>query len=151
MVQNASIADGAPAVTAHDQALGNGTNDDEWQFTPTTSGYYRLVNANSGLSLAVQNASTAAGAPIVQAIYSNGTGNDEWLIEHTANGTYNFINRLSNLLLDVPEHTGKPGIQLDQAQPGTCANQQFRLIEDAPPPALAPVGASQQNAAANCR
>jgi parallel beta-helix repeat protein len=151
VVQNASTADGASVVTAHDHALGSGTNDDEWQFIPTTRGYYRLVNANSGLSLAVQNASTAAGAPIVQATYSNGTGNDEWLIQHTANGTYNFINRLSNLLLDVPEHTGKPGIQLDQAQPGTCANQQFRLIEDAPPPALAPVGASQQNAAANCR
>jgi parallel beta-helix repeat protein len=151
VVNDASTADGAPVVTAHDQALGNGTSDDEWQFIPMSSGYYRVVNANSGLFLAVQNAFTSNGAPIVQSTYSNGTGNDEWLIQHTANGTYNLINRLSNLLLDVPNLTAKPGIELDQAQPGTCANQQFRLIEDSPPPALAPFGASQQNAAAACR
>ena len=110
-----------------------------------------LLECDSGLSLAVQNASTAVGAPIVQSTYSNGTGNDEWLIQHTADGTYNIINRLSNLLLDVPSLTGNPGSELDQARPATCANQQFRLIEDAPPPALAPFGASQQNAAATCR
>lgn len=129
VVQDASTSDSAPVITAHDHPLGDGTNDDEWQFIPTTSGYYRVVNANSGLSLAVRNASATSGAPIVQSTYSNGIGNDEWLIQHTANSTYNFINRLSNLLLDVPNLTGHPGIQLDQAQPGTCTNQQFRLIE----------------------
>jgi hypothetical protein len=74
------------------------------------------------------------------------------VFQYTADGTYNCINRQSNLLLDVPSLTGNSGIRLDQA--GTTSHmrdQQFRRIEDAPPPALTPLGASQQNAAAGCR
>jgi hypothetical protein len=60
---------------------------------PTSNGYYRLVNTKSGLAMAVENASRADGAPIVQFAFSYGTGNYEWLIQHTDRGTYNFINR----------------------------------------------------------
>src|SRR5262249_11644956 len=115
VVQNASTTNGAPVVIAQPSSLGNGTNDDEWQFISAVNRYYRVVNANSGLAMAVQNASTMSGAPIVQFRFSNGTGNDEWLLQHADNGTYNFINRLSSLYLDVPGASATPGTQLDQA------------------------------------
>src|SRR5215472_9697299 len=111
VVQNASTTNGAPIVTAQPSSLGNGTNDDEWQFIPTNNGYYQVVNANSGLAIAVQNASTMSGAPVVQFTFSNGTGNDEWLLQHADNGTYNFINRLSGLYMEVPGASTTPGTQ----------------------------------------
>ena len=138
LVPSASTADGAPVVIASDYSLGNGTNDDEWKLIPTTSGYYQVVNVNSSLSMAVQNASTTSGAPIVQSTFSNGTGNDEWLLQHTDVGRYMLINRHSDLALDVPRPSGKPITQLDQASPNPCADQPFKLFEDAPQSALVP-------------
>lgn len=132
MVQDASTVDDAPVVVVPGRPLGNGTNGDEWKLIPTTNGYYQVVNANSGLSLAVQDASTAGGAPIVQSTYTNGIGNDEWLIEHTETGTYNFVNRRSGLLLEVPEPQGRPNRQLNQMPSNGCADQQFKFVEDAP-------------------
>src|SRR5579859_1136728 len=135
VVQNASTADGAAVVTAQPSALGNGTNDDEWQFIPTSNGYYRIVNANSGLVMAVQGASTTDGAPIIQTTYTAGsTNHGEWLIQPDDNGLYNFVNRLSSLSLDVPGTT--VGTQLVQSAAGGGANQQFSLVEDAPSTAV---------------
>lgn len=151
VVQNASIADGAPIMTAYDHALGNGSNNDEWKFIPSTNGYYQVVNANSSLSMAVQDASTASGAPIIQSTFSNGTGNDEWLIQHTANGSYNFVNRRSSLVLDVPDSRGKSNSQLDQAQANACADQQFKLVEDSLFGTLVPYGFFHDGAADDCR
>ena len=152
IVQNASTTNGAAVVTAQPSPLGNGTNDDEWQFIPTSNGYYRVMNTNSGLAMAVQNASTMAGAPIVQFTFSNGAGNDEWLIQHADNGTYNVINRLSSLFLDVPGASTTPGTQLDQASANGAANQRFSLLEDAPASvdfALSATPASQTVTAGN--
>lgn len=152
IVRNASTADGAPVVATYNPSLGNGSNDDEWEFIPTTSGYYRVVNVNSGLSMVVQSASTASGAPVVQSIYSNGTGIDEWLIQHAEDGTYNLINRQSGLLLDVPESRVTPNTQLDQTEPISCADQEFKLVEDAPVPALLPIdNSSGQESQGDCQ
>jgi parallel beta-helix repeat protein len=135
IVQGASTADGAAAVTAQPSPLGNGSNDDEWQFIPTNNGYYRVVNANSGLVMAVQGASPSDGAPIIQTAYTaDATFNDEWLIQPTDNGLYNFVDRLSALYLDVPGASTTAGTQLDQSPSNGGANQQFSLVEDTPPP-----------------
>jgi endoglucanase len=132
IVKDASTADGAPLVTAEPTSLGNGSKDDEWQLLPTSNGYYRLVNTKSGLGMAVENASRADGAPIVQFAFSYGTGNYEWLIQHTDRGTYNFINRLSGLFLEVPGGSSTPGTQVEQASYEPGRTQQFTLAEDAP-------------------
>src|SRR5581483_9861845 len=135
VVPGASTTDGAAVVTAQPNSLGNGTNDDEWQFIPTTNGYYKVVNANSGLVMAVQGASSSNGAPIIQTAYTaDATFNDEWLIQPTDSGLYNFVNRLSSLLLDVPGTT--VGTQLVQSAASGGANQQFSLVEDSPATAV---------------
>jgi parallel beta-helix repeat protein len=130
-VQGAATTNGAPVVTAASPSTGDGTGDDEWQFIPTDSGFYKVINQNSGLAMVVQGASTSSGAPIIQYAYSGGTTyNDEWLIQPVGNGLYNFVNRLSGLYLDVPGASITPGTQLDQWQSNSGANQQFSLVED---------------------
>src|SRR5205085_7746752 len=137
VVPGASTTDGAAVVTAQSNSLGNGTNDDEWQFIPTSNGYYKVVNGNSSLVMAVQGASSSNGAPIIQTAYTaDSTFNDEWLIQPTDSGLYNFVSRLSGLYLDVPGASTTAGTQLDQASPNGAANQQFSLLEDAPSTAV---------------
>jgi len=137
VVQSASTADGAAVVTAQPSSLGNGTNDDEWQFIPTSNGFYRVVNGNSGLVMAVQGASSSSSAPVIQTAYTAGsTFNDEWLIQPDNNGLYNFVNRLSGLLLDVPSGSTTAGTQLIQFASNGGANQQFSLVEDSPATAV---------------
>ncbi|MBU6411157.1 MAG: RICIN domain-containing protein, partial [Verrucomicrobia bacterium] len=133
IVQNASTTNNAPVVTATFASLGNGTGDDQWQLIPTDSGYYKVINKNSGLAMVVQGASTTNGAPIIQYAYSaDGTYNDEWMIQSVGNGLYQFVNRLSGLCLDVPGGSTNAGTQLDQASSTGGAYQQFSLVEDTP-------------------
>ncbi len=133
IVKGAATTNSAPVVTAQPASLGNGTGDDEWQFIPTDSGFYKVINANSGLAMVVSGAATTNGAPIVQFNYSSGTTfNDEWWIQPAGNGLYNFINRLSGLFLDVTGASTNAGTQLDQWPSNGGANQQFALVEDAP-------------------
>ncbi len=133
IVKDAATTNGAAIVTAQPGALGNGTGDDEWQLIPTDSGFYKVINENSGLAMVVSGASTTNGAPIIQFAYSSGTTyNDEWWIQPAGNGLYNFINRLSGLNLDVTGASTNIGTQLDQWPANGGANQQFALVEDAP-------------------
>lgn len=131
-VQGASTANGAAIVTADSSSMGDGSGDDEWQFIPTDSGFYKVINQNSGLAMVVAGASLTNGAPIIQYAYAGGsTYNDEWYIQSVGNGLYNFVNRQSELFLDVKGASLTPGTQLDQWPSNGGANQQFALVEDA--------------------
>ena len=135
-VQNAATNDGAAIVTDVASSLGNGSGNDEWKFIPTSAGFCKVINKNSGLAMVVDGGSTTNGAPIVQFTYSSGTTyNDEWWIQPAGNGLYNFVNRMSGLYLDVTGASTNAGTQLDQWQSNGNANQQFALVEDAPPTA----------------
>src|SRR6185295_7523620 len=103
-------------------------SNDQWKFTPTGNGYYRVVNKKSGLVLNVNGASTTAGALIVQSTYtSDSTYSDEWLIQPAGDGLYNFVNRRSGLYLDIPGGSTTPGTQLDQQVANGGANQKFNI------------------------
>jgi parallel beta-helix repeat protein len=133
VAQNASTVDGAVIVTAQPSPLGNGSDNDEWQFIPTDSGYYQIKNKNSGLVMAVQDAALTRGAIVIQSPYAaDTTFNDEWLIRPVGNGLYNFINRRSGLYLDVTGASKTEGAQLIQWSPNGGANQQFSLVADGP-------------------
>jgi hypothetical protein len=82
----------------------------EWQFQPTDSGYYQVVNRNA-LSRAGQNlvwdvnggpSATADQINIQLWTYVGGT-NQQWMPVPLANGAYKFVARNSGKCLDVPQ------------------------------------------------
>lgn len=85
---------------------------------PTTcsslTGYYKLVNRNSGENLDVSGASTKSGALIVQNP-DNGQSSQQWSFVDAGNGSCKIVNRRSGLLLNNPGGLETfPGTQLIQ-------------------------------------
>lgn len=130
--QNASTNSGAPVVISPPGTLGN----DQWQLIPTDSGFYRIMNRNSGSAMNVTGASLSSGALVIQWPFGSKT-NDQWMPIPVGNGLYSFTNRLSGLYLDEPNRTA--GTQLDQSVYSGSANQQFSLNLFASTPVAIPV------------
>ncbi len=98
--------------------------------TPTpgggSSGYYKIVNRNSGEVLDISGASTANGGKAIQWPYSGGT-NQQWQ-EVAVNGGYKLVNRNSGLLLEDPGASKTTGTQLDQWSDANGSNQWWNLV-----------------------
>ncbi len=97
--------------------------------TPTAGGttYYRLVNRNSGLVIGVSNASTSAGANLVQ-WSNNGSTDQQWSLVSVGNGYYNFVNHKSGLLIGVSNASTSAGAQLVQWSNNGSTDQQWSLV-----------------------
>ncbi|WP_371476850.1 RICIN domain-containing protein [Kitasatospora sp. NBC_00315] len=95
------------------------------------SGDYQIKNASSGLSLAVQGASTANSAPVVQ---NNDTtdGSASWSFVPQSNGYYEIRNTHSGQLLNVTAASGKPGALVVQWPAGGIAsgNDQWKPVHN---------------------
>src|SRR5205823_15053453 len=72
-VDSASTVNGAAILTDVANTMGNGSNNDEWKFVPTDTGFYKIINKNSGLAMVVAVAATTNGTPAVQFAYEGGT------------------------------------------------------------------------------
>ena len=118
--QNASTNSGVPVVISPPGSLGN----DQWQFVPTDSGFYRLMNKRSQLAMNVSGASTNSEALVIQWPFGSNK-NDQWMPIPVGNGLYYFVNRLSGLSLDEPQRAS--GTQFDQQPYTNGVNQQFSL------------------------
>jgi beta-glucanase (GH16 family) len=96
-------------------ACGSGQNNQEWQFTPTDSGYYKVTSRNAPLVWDVTGGPGATGiqTPIQLWSYGGGT-NQQWMPVSLGNGTYKFVARNSGLCLDVPSASTANGVQLQQ-------------------------------------
>ncbi len=97
--------------------------------TPTgavsyTAMSYNIVNADSGLNLAVSGNSTASGAAIVQSGDDNAL-DQEWQLVPEGDGTYKVVNRTSHLLLTAP--SGSQGAQLTQGSDSNAAAAGWRV------------------------
>jgi YVTN family beta-propeller protein len=90
-----------------------GQANQEWRWNPVSGGYGELQNQNSGKDLVVANASTAAGAKIIQ-YDQNGTTNGLWKPIALPTGSWRFQNENSGQCLDVPGYSTSPAVQLDQ-------------------------------------
>jgi chitinase len=90
-----------------------GEANQEWWWHPVSGGYGELQNQNSGKDLVVANASTAAGAKIIQ-YDQNGTTNSLWKPIALPNGSWQFQNENSGQCLDVPGGSTSRSVQLDQ-------------------------------------
>ncbi|MGH9931577.1 MAG: RICIN domain-containing protein, partial [Pyrinomonadaceae bacterium] len=110
-VAGTSTANGAQIVT-----WTNPWNDPnfEWQLVPTDSGYYKLVNHNSGKVAAVAGVSYANGANVVQWDWAEGATHEQWQIVTAGNGYSKLIARHSGKVLQVKTGVPTQGANLQQ-------------------------------------
>ncbi|WP_372515872.1 RICIN domain-containing protein [Streptantibioticus silvisoli] len=93
------------------------------------SGTYEIQSAASGLSLGVQNDSTANSAPIVQNADTGDTG-ASWSFVPQSNGYYEIKNSRSGQLLNVNAASGKSGALIVQWPAGgtSAGNDQWKPV-----------------------
>ncbi|BAJ32484.1 MULTISPECIES: RICIN domain-containing protein [Kitasatospora] len=109
-------------------ACGTGANQ-QWQFTPTDSGYYRVTNRNAAAGaqvLDVTAAATADGAKLQTWQWSGGA-NQQFRPVRQADGTWTLVNRNSGKCLDVTDVSTADGARLQQWACTGGAAQSFRL------------------------
>jgi glucosylceramidase len=96
---------------------GSGNVNQEWQFQPTDSGYYKVVTRNStseAWDVTGGAGATSDGAPVQLWSYGGGT-NQQWKPTLQSNGTYTFTARNSGTeCLDVTNRSTTNGTQLQQ-------------------------------------
>ena len=108
----------------------NGQTNAEWQFVPTSGGYYHIVNVNSQLAVNVTGGSAQKGATLIQYTPQGmNPGNDHWSPVKTPDGRYSFYNLTSYQVLEVPGFS-QTSTQLDQWFGNFGTNQEWRLIPE---------------------
>lgn len=96
--------------------------------TPTPgSGYYKIVNRNSGEVLDISGASTANGGKAIQWPYAGGA-NQQWQEVAVSGGGYKLVNRNSGKVLDDPGGSKTTGTQLDQWTDSNASYQWWNLV-----------------------
>ena len=115
-------------------ACSAGSTNQEWQFQPTSGGYYQVVTRN-GASEAWDvtggPSATGNGTPI-QLWSATGGTNQQWLPTLQSDGSYTFTARNSgNECLDVTNRSTANGTQLQQwACTANDTAQTFRLVPE---------------------
>ncbi|MDX6504092.1 MAG: hypothetical protein QOE29_1217, partial [Gaiellaceae bacterium] len=108
-------------------------NNQQWQFQPTDSGYYRVANRRTTTQVwdVTGGAGTVAdGAKIQTWAYGGGT-NQQWQPVSVGGGFYKLVARNSGKCLDVPAASTANGVQLQQYTCNGTAAQAFRLVQQA--------------------
>ncbi|MFE4599616.1 RICIN domain-containing protein [Kitasatospora indigofera] len=122
-VDDAGTANGS---AVQQWACGSGANQ-QWQFTATDGGYYRVTNrASAAQALDVTGVSAADGAKIQTWQYGGGA-NQQFRPTRQADGSYTLVARNSGKCLDVTDVSTADGARLQQ---WTCTGgpaQSFRL------------------------
>jgi len=109
---------------------GSSQYNQEWQFTPTDSGYYTVTSRQAGLVWDVTGGAGATGSGALIELWSYGGGtNQQWMPVSLGNGTYKFVARNSGLCLDVPSASTANGVQLQQYTCNGTAAQAFVLTQ----------------------
>ena len=104
-----------------------GSNNQEWQFQPTSGGYYKIISKNAtGSVWDIAGPSTANGALLHLWQYVSGS-NQQWLPVSMGGGYYKFVNQYSGTCLDVPAASTADGVQLQQYTCNGTGAQSFRL------------------------
>jgi hypothetical protein len=91
------------------------------------SGYFSIINRNSGKALDVNGGSTNAGTGIIQWDYSGGN-NQQWQLTDIGFGYYKIINRNSNQSLDVNGGATWNGGNIIQWYWNNGSNQQWQIV-----------------------
>ncbi|MEU6945150.1 ThuA domain-containing protein [Streptomyces sp. NPDC046316] len=125
---NGLCVDARAAGTANGTAVQrytcNGTQAQQFRFTPTTDGYTRIGVRNAPQQVVdVAERSTADGAPLQLWSYAAGT-NQQWLQVSEPSGTYHFVARHSGKCLTAGATT-TTGVQLVQRPCDNSPSQSF--------------------------
>ncbi len=112
-------------------ACGNASYNQEWQFQPTDSGYFKVINRNAqGLAWDVTGGTSATqDGALIQLWTYGGGANQQWMPVALGGGYYKFVARHSGKCLDVTGVSTADGVQLQQ---WTCTGgtaQSFRLAQ----------------------
>jgi glucosylceramidase len=128
---NGSTANG---TAVQQWACSAGSTNQEWQFQPTSGGYYQVVTRNGpseAWDVTGGPSATGNGTPI-QLWSATGGTNQQWLPTLQSDGSYTFTARNSgNECLDVTNRSTANGTQLQQwaCTAGDTA-QTFRLVPE---------------------
>jgi glucosylceramidase len=115
-------------------ACGSGNANQEWQFQPTSNGYYQVVSRTApGLAWDVTGGTPATGNGVpIQLWSTTGATNQQWLPTLQSDGSYTFTARNSGSeCLDVTNRSTANGTQLQQwsCTSGDTA-QTFKLVPE---------------------
>jgi glucosylceramidase len=128
---NGSTANG---TAVQQWACSAGSANQEWQFQPTSGGYYQVVTRNGPTEAwDVTGGSSATGnGTLIQLWSATGGTNQQWLPTLQSDGSYTFTARNSgNECLDVTNRSTANGTQLQQwACTAGDAAQTFRLVPE---------------------
>jgi alpha-L-fucosidase 2 len=119
-INGASTAAGAQLIQ---WSAGTGPNQ-QFEFLPSDSGYYRIRARHSGLVLQVSV--SGSGADITQQPNTGATAQQWQVIDH-GGGTVSLVNRQSGLAMDVWEQSTADGARISQWAATGSANQRFNL------------------------
>ncbi len=113
---------------------GAAQTNQEWQFQPTDSGYYQVVNRNALIRTDNNLVWEVAGGPWATAnqvaveLWSyGGATNQQWMPVSVGNGAYKFVARNSSKCLDVPDASSAVLIGLQQYDCNGTAAQSYTL------------------------
>ena len=97
-VSGSSTANSAQIV----QNIDSGDTSEQWRLVDAGSGYFNIINVNSGLALDDPSGSTSNGTIMQQyGITGTGNSNQQWQITAVGSGFYKIVNRTSGLSLDL--------------------------------------------------
>ncbi len=114
-------------VRFEDSATANLTNSPQTMTCGSQYTYYEVVARHSGKCLDVFDASTSAGANVIQ-WPCIGDFNQQWLIIPIGDGYYKFIARHSNKVLSIPGGTANGAPAVQSTENGT-ATQQWSFVD----------------------
>jgi len=113
---------------------GAAQTNQEWQFQPTDSGYYQIVNRNAVIRAGINLVWEVAGGPSatsnqvgVELWSYGGATNQQWMPVFLGNGAYKFVARSSSKCLDVPGASAAVLLPLQQYDCNGTGAQSYTL------------------------
>ncbi len=105
-------------------------NNQEWQFRPTSGGYYQVVSRQANIVWDVDGGASATGNGSSVHLWSYVSGtNQQWKPTALSNGNYSFTARNSGKCLDVRDVSTSNGAGLQQWDCHGGPAQSFKLVQ----------------------
>ncbi|MEV6010994.1 RICIN domain-containing protein [Streptomyces sp. NPDC051976] len=130
-VGSGKCVDARAAATANGTAVQqytcNGSSAQQWQFTATDSGYYRVGVSGAPNQVWDETGVSTADGALTQLWLYGGGANQQWLPVAESGGSFHFVNRNSGKCLDVPGASTADSVQLQQYTCNGTAAQSFNV------------------------